>query len=94
MPKPISDEANIRICCRVRRTDLDYLKRLARTNSELGYNMLIRNIVADYVKRLRDLERQNNDRQGTPRIEITEDDLASLEGLGEPEPVEELKLEL
>ena len=43
---------------------------------------------------LRDLERQNNDRQGTSRIEITEDDLLNLDGLGEPEPVEELNLEL
>lgn len=93
MPQtPTSDEANIRICCRIRKSDLDYLKQLAKTNSELGYNMLIREIVADYVKRLRDLERQNNDRQGTPQIEITEDDLVGLDL--EPEPVEDLKLEL
>lgn len=95
MPQtPSSDRKTTRICCRVYESDLEYLRRLAKTNSELGYNMLIRNIVANYVRHMQDQERQNNDRLGTPRIEITEEDLASLDGLGQPEPVEELKLEL
>jgi hypothetical protein len=94
VPKtPENDDDNIRICLRVKAGDLKYLKNLAKTNSELGYNMLMRSIISDYVKRMRDLERQNNDRQGTPRIEITEEDLMNLDGLGQPEPDLDLKLE-
>ncbi len=69
MPRAEAEKKTTRICVRIFSDDLDYLREVAETNSDLGYNLLIRQIVADYVMRLRDRERRALDQR--PKSDLT-----------------------
>lgn len=76
MPK-ISEKPLTRVCIRVWKEDYDKLREVSEASNDIGVNLLIREIVHNYVKNLRDRERQNLDRLGR----YQEPDAVILDGI-------------
>lgn len=62
MPR-ISDKPLIRVAHRVWKDDYANLKRFADSTGNISINMLVRQILHEYVVRLQDLERQKLDQR-------------------------------
>ena len=66
MPKITNRSLTLkRVCIRVWEDDYEKLQKVAKSNGDVGVNMLIREIVHSYVVQLAALERRNLDRLET-----------------------------
>ena len=66
MPKLTNRSLTLkRVCIRVWEDDYEKLQQVAKSNGDVGVNMLIREIVHSYVVQLAALERRNLDRLET-----------------------------
>ena len=73
---PQLDRPMTRVCVRLWAEDCEELQRLAATNGNLTFNLVLRQIVHSYVTQMRAKVRRNLDKLPTaPPVEIEIEDL-------------------